>query len=242
MNQQLRNIFAAHAQRRHFDADHVQAMQKVFAEQALAHALFQLLVRGRDHAHVDAHRDLPADAIELAFCEHAQQPRLQLRRHVADLVEKQRAAVGLLEAPAPQLIRAGERALLVAEQFRLQQIRSEGGRVECDERFRSARAVTMQRAGDELLAGARLASDQHGHARARQPADRAKHFLHRRRLAEHFGNALRFQRGLRSRDGAAEQRAAPGRRPGRRRTASADTRTRRPGTQRPRCRDPNAQS
>src|SRR5260221_4739330 len=31
--------------------------------------------------------------------QHAQQPGLRLRRHIADLVEKQRAALGLLEAP-----------------------------------------------------------------------------------------------------------------------------------------------
>ena len=110
-------------------------MQQIFAEQALPHALFEILVRGRDDAHVDAHRNLSADAIELAFRQHAQQPRLQLRRHVADLVEEQRAAVGLLEAPATQLIGAGERALLVTEQLRLQQVRGERRRVERDERL-----------------------------------------------------------------------------------------------------------
>jgi hypothetical protein len=50
----------------------------------------------------------------------------------------------------------------------------------------------MQRAGNELFAGARLAGDQHGHARARQPPDRTEDFLHRRRLSEHLGNAPRF--------------------------------------------------
>ena len=98
--QQLRDVLAPLAQRRHVDADHVQPVQQVLAELALAHALVEILVSRRDHAHVDAHRDLSADAIELALREHAQQPRLQLRRHVADLVEEQRAAVRLLEAPA----------------------------------------------------------------------------------------------------------------------------------------------
>ena len=69
------------------------------------HALLEILVRRRDHAHIDAHRNLTADAIELAFGQHAQQPRLQLRRHVADFIEEQRAAVGLLEAAAAQLHR-----------------------------------------------------------------------------------------------------------------------------------------
>ena len=43
---------------------------------------------------------MAADAVELAVGEHAQQARLQVGRHVADLVEEQRAALGLLEAPA----------------------------------------------------------------------------------------------------------------------------------------------
>src|SRR3569833_3280423 len=57
-------------------------------------------MRGGDDAYVDLDRRLAADAIELAVGEHAQQPRLALGRHVADLIEKQGAAVGLLGAAA----------------------------------------------------------------------------------------------------------------------------------------------
>ena len=92
---------------------------------AARHALLQILVSGRDHAHVHANRRLAADAIELAFRQHAQQARLQRRGHVADLVEEQRAAVGLLEAAAALRVRAGERALLVTEQLGLEQVRRE---------------------------------------------------------------------------------------------------------------------
>jgi outer membrane PBP1 activator LpoA protein len=135
VHEQLRNVFAPLTQRRHFDANHVEAMEQIFAEQALSHSLFEILMRRCDDAHVDAHRNLSADAIELAFRQHAQQPRLQLRRHVADLVEEQRAAVRLLEAAATLAIRAGERALLVAEQLGLEQVRGERRRVERDERL-----------------------------------------------------------------------------------------------------------
>ena len=90
------------AQRRQLDADHVQAVVEVLAEAARrVTRSVEILVRRGDHAHVDADRRLAADAVELAFREHAQQPRLQRERHVADLVEEQRAAVGLLEAAAP---------------------------------------------------------------------------------------------------------------------------------------------
>ncbi len=192
MKDQFRNVFATLAQRRYFDADHVQAVQQILAEHVLFHAFFQRLVRGCDHAHIDAHGHLAADAIELAFGQYAQQAGLQLRRHVADFIEEQRAAVGLFEAAATQCIGAGERTFFVTEQFGLEQIRSECGRVQRDEGLAGARAVTMQGAGDQFLARAGFAGDQHGHAGARQPADGAKHFLHRRRLSQHFGNAARF--------------------------------------------------
>ena len=60
--------------------------------------------------------------------QHAQQLRLQLERDVADLVEKQRAAVRQLEAADPLRDRAGERAALVAEELALQQAGRESPR------------------------------------------------------------------------------------------------------------------
>jgi hypothetical protein len=79
-------------------------------------------------------RRLAADAVELALGQHAQQARLQRRRHVADLVEEQRAAVGLFEAAAAQRVGAGERALLVAEQLRFEQLLRNRRGVQRDER------------------------------------------------------------------------------------------------------------
>ena len=209
MLQQLRDVLAPAAHRRYRNADHVQPVQQVLAEETFLHAALEILVGGGDHAHVHLHRQLAADAIELALGQHAQQPGLQLRRHVADLVEEQRAAVGLLEAPAPQLRRAGERTLLVTEQLRLEQVGGERRGVERDERLGRARTVPMQRPRHELLARAGLAGDQHGHARTRQSPDRAEDLLHRRRVAEHLRDAARFARGglraMNLRRGAAHQ-------------------------------------
>ena len=90
-------------------------------------------MRGGDDAHVGLDRLVAADAVELAVGQHAQQPRLQVRRHVADLVEEQRAAVGLLEAAAPLRLRAGEGAALVAEQLGLEQVLRDRRGVDRDE-------------------------------------------------------------------------------------------------------------
>ena len=96
-----RNVLDALAQRRQSQPHDVEAVQQVLAEQALAHALLEVLVRRGDDAHRRALRRVAADAVVLAVGEHAQQPHLQVGRHVADFVEEQRAAFGLLEAPAP---------------------------------------------------------------------------------------------------------------------------------------------
>jgi hypothetical protein len=76
---------------------------------------------------------MAADPVELAVGQDAQQAGLEFRRHVADFVEKQRAAVGLLEAPPARGGGAGEGAALVAEQFGFEQVLGDGGRVEGDE-------------------------------------------------------------------------------------------------------------
>ena len=93
-----RNILAPLAQRRQMQAHDVEPVQQIGAELAARDLRVEILMRRRDHARIGAHQLAPADAIELARREHAQQPRLQRQRHVADLVEKQRAAGGLLEA------------------------------------------------------------------------------------------------------------------------------------------------
>ena len=62
-----------------------------------------------------------ADAAEGFLLEEAQELGLKRRRHLPDLVEKDRAVVGLFEQPALLLPRVGERAALVAEHLGLEQ-------------------------------------------------------------------------------------------------------------------------
>ena len=72
---------------------------------------------------------LAANALQLAFLQHAQQLRLHRQRHVADLVEEQRPAVRLLELAEMTRGRAGERALLVPEQLATRSAPRDGGAV-----------------------------------------------------------------------------------------------------------------
>ena len=113
--------------------------------------------------------------------ERAQELDLQLDRHLADLVEEQRAAVGRLELALLVRDRAGERALDVAEQLALEQVLGDRAAVDRDERLAGARRAVVDLARDQLLAGAGLAGDQHRDVGRRDLLDLAEHLLHRRR-------------------------------------------------------------
>src|SRR6185436_18109774 len=80
--------------------------------------------------------------------------------------------------------RAGERAALVAEELGLEQVLRHRRGVDGDEWLGRACTMAVQGARDKLLSGSRLAGNENGRARLREPADRAEDLLHRRRLAE----------------------------------------------------------
>ena len=90
-------------------------MIEILPERARANLLLQIAMRRHHHADVHAHRTVAAHALDLALFEHAQKLGLHHRRHVADFVQKQSAAICLLELAGMARGRARERALLVAE-------------------------------------------------------------------------------------------------------------------------------
>ncbi len=118
-----RNILLPLAQRRHRDVDHVQAEIEIVAKLPLAHQLRQILVRRRDQAHVRLQELIAAHALEGAlFADHAEQFHLRALVDLADLIEKNRAAVRLLEPADAALVRAGKCAAFVPEKFAFEQV------------------------------------------------------------------------------------------------------------------------
>ena len=67
------------------------------------------------------HRAVGADLLQLAGLEEPQQQALHAQRHLADFVEEDRAAVGQFELARLVAVGAGEAALDVAEQLRLEE-------------------------------------------------------------------------------------------------------------------------
>ena len=122
--------------------------------------------------------------------EHAQEFDLRVGRQVADLVEEERALVRLLEAADAPLVGARERAAFVAEQFTLQEVFRNGGAIDRDERRFGARAVLIDGAGDQLLARARFAPDEHGDRLGGDAANFLAHVVHRLADADEGCSAL----------------------------------------------------
>ena len=102
-----------------------------------------------------------ADPLERPVLQHAQELGLHVDAELADLVEEQRAAVRRLEPAGARRDGAGERAFLVAEQLALDQGGGNGRAVDAHERAAAPRAALVQRAREQLLAGAGFAEQQH---------------------------------------------------------------------------------
>ena len=151
---QAGDVLAPLAQGGQLDADDVQAVEQVLAKAPLAHQHLQVLVRGGNDAHIGTDGGVPAHAVKAALGQHAQQARLRLEWHVANLIEKQRAALGLLKAALALGGGPGEGTALVAEQFGLDQVARDGRHVQRNKGRGAARAVAVQGLGDQLFAGA----------------------------------------------------------------------------------------
>ncbi len=157
------DVLLALAQGRDADGQDVQAVEQVHAEALVLDGLLEVGVGRGDDSDVDGLRLGRADARDLARLESAQQRRLGGQGHVADLVEEQRAAVRRFEVSDASLVGAREAALLVPEQFGLDQLVGDRRAVDRDEGSLRAGTRQVQVARGDLLAGAVLPEQEDGH-------------------------------------------------------------------------------
>src|SRR5579862_531897 len=172
------DILAALAERRQLNGDDVEPVVQVGTEGALAHAAVQVAVGGGDHADIDAHRLPAADARKLPLLEHAQDLGLGARWHLADLVQEERALIGQFKLAQLLRVGVGERTAFVPEQFAFQEIFGNRRAVERDEGPLGARAVVVNRLGNQLFARAALAGDQNRRLQWRDHRYGAQRRLH----------------------------------------------------------------
>ena len=123
-------------------------------------------------------------------------------------------------------VRAGERALLVAEELALEQLARERGAVDLHERPRGAVARRVDAPRDDVLADAALADEQHRHVGVGDPVRRAPRPAPSRPRASALAARSASARARRPR----RRRRRRGRRPGRRGRGAARGRARAPRT------------
>ena len=176
-------------------------MKQIFAELAAGDGLREVAIRRGDEPDVDAQLLRATDARERAVLQKPEQLGLKRLAHVGDFIKENRAAVGLLDASGFLPDRAGERAFFVAEQFAFEQRFGNRGAVDAGVIRLAPLAQMVQRAGDELLAGAALAENQNARIGLRDGLDQFSQFPHPRRFADNlverddFAGA-RAQRGV----------------------------------------------
>ena len=187
MTRERPDVVAAIAKRWQVDDDGVEAIQEVFAEAARRDFFLQVRVGSRQYAGVHVAQPRRSDALHFTRLQHPQQLRLQAHGHVGDLVEKQRAFVGHLEASDAVDARVGEGALDVAEQLALRDAFGEPTRIHRDERLAAPIRERMKPGRDHFLPGAVFAGDEHARVRWRDALDRLPDPTNARRLADERG-------------------------------------------------------
>ena len=80
--------------------------------------LLKVFVGGGHNPHICVQRDIPSEPGKLSFLEHPQDFALHGHRHLADLIEKESAAVALFEAPDSLGYRPGKASLFVGRKVR----------------------------------------------------------------------------------------------------------------------------
>ena len=179
MLRQHANILAPLPQRRQHNRKHKNPVIQILAKRPLPHLLFQIAMRRHNHPHIHMNRLIPAHALYLALLQHPQQLRLHRNRHVANLVEKQRSAVSLLEFSDVPSRRSRERSLLMPEYFRLHQLRGNRRAIQRNKRPIPPPALLMQRPRNQFLPGPRFPANANPRLARRHSFHLRHHLAHR---------------------------------------------------------------
>src|SRR5262249_57253044 len=122
--------------------------------------LREIGVAGGDDPEIAPDGASAAHTLDLALLQSPQELRLEVDPEHTDLVQEQRASVRDLELSELPRMRPGEGAPLVAEQLRLEELGRQRGAVHGDEGTVPADPLPVDRASDQLLAGAGFTGDQ----------------------------------------------------------------------------------
>ena len=160
---QDRHIVHPFPERGELQGKHIQSIEQVFAKRPAFHHLGKVPVRGSDDPDIDGDRVISSHTFDLLLLQDSQELGLQVKGDIPYLIEKNGPALRVLELPDPLLLRTGEGSLLMAKQFAFQERFGECRTCDDDKRFVPARAIVMNGLGEQFLARAGLAKDEHRH-------------------------------------------------------------------------------
>ena len=174
------------------EGDYVEAVEQVFAKVSAFNLLVEILVGGGDDTNVHLDRFGGADGLEALFVERTQHFCLSLKAHVGDFVEKQGAAVGLLELADFVHVGSREAAFAMAEQFVLDQVLGNGRAVYFDEWLGGALASGVDGSCDQFFPGAAFAVNQDASVGGGHESELLAEGLHRDAFADDAGLVAAF--------------------------------------------------
>ena len=155
------HVVAALAQRRQGDGDDVEPVEQIGAKTPGADHVGQGAVGGGHDARAEAQVLLPAEALEGALLQHAQEVHLVGQGNLAHFVEEERAVRRELEAAFLQARGPGEGSGLVAEELVGEKLAGEHAAIHRHKGPPAAVAERVQQPGENLLARAGFAGEQH---------------------------------------------------------------------------------
>ena len=194
MLHQLGNILTTIRQLRQMHPDHIQPVIEILTETVLFNQGLQILVSCSDYSHIHLYRGMSTDPVELTVRQHPQQSGLGLGGHIANFIQEQCAAVGLLKASLTALCGAGKGPFFMAKQFRLNQVMGNRRHIQRDKFRTAARAVFVQSMGNQLLTCTGLTIDQDCDIGVGEATNSAKHLLHSRCFTNNFLDWLGINR------------------------------------------------
>src|SRR6476661_1079699 len=147
------NVLGPFTKRRQRDRKDRKPVIKVLAKTAILDRFRKIDVARRDDADVALDHVLSADTRDLAVLQHPEQTDLSLHRHLADLVQEKRSAVGFFESALTLRTRVRERTLLMTEQFGFEQCLGYSSAVDLYIRAIFASGIEMDQICDQFLSG-----------------------------------------------------------------------------------------
>ncbi len=115
-------VFEVLAERGSANQENGETVVEIRAKGSRLGLLCQRTMGRRYNAHIHFHSLVIAHALQFPALNEPQKFGLQGKRHLSDLIEKERASIGSFDPADTSLYRTGESTAGVAEEFRLEQI------------------------------------------------------------------------------------------------------------------------